>query len=79
MKAKIRVRGKSQSRTALGIVNAYLKLFPDSTLSDLQQAFPKSLNSKSPTDHILVPVAETENHEFSFFLSITLVLLNLNM
>ena len=67
MKAKIRVYGKSQSRTALGIINAYLKLFPDSTLSDLQQAFPKSLNAKSFTDNIIVPEKETRNHEKLFF------------
>ena len=67
MEAKILVRGKSQSRTALGIVNAYLKLYPDSTLSDLQQAFPKSLNPKSFTDSILVPVKETKGYEKQFF------------
>ena len=67
MEAKVRVYGKSQSRTALGIVNAYLKLHPDSTLSDLQQAFPQSLNSKSPTDSIIVPEKETQGHEKLFF------------
>jgi len=67
MKAKIRVYGKSQSRTALGIINAYLKLYPDSTLSDLQQAFPKSLNPKSFTDSIIVPAEEAKKHEKQFF------------
>ena len=67
MKAKIRVYGKSQSRTALGIINAYLKLFPNSTMADLQQAFPKSLNAKSFTDNIIVPEKETKNHEKLFF------------
>jgi len=67
MKAKIRVYGKSQSRTALGIINAYLKLYPDSTLSDLQQAFPKSLNPKSFTDNIIVPEKETRGQEKLFF------------
>jgi len=67
MKAKIRVRGKSQSRTALGIINAYLKLYPDSTLSDLQRAFPKSLNPKSFTDSIIVPAEEAKKHEKLFF------------
>ena len=67
MEAKILVRGKSQSRTALGIINAYLKLYPDSTLSDLQQAFPKSLNPKSFTDNIIVPVKETKGYEKQFF------------
>jgi len=67
MEAKIRVHGKSQSRTALGIVNAYLKLYPDSTLSDLQKAFPKSLNPKSFTDNIIVPEKETRGNEKQFF------------
>ena len=67
MKAKIRVHGKSQSRTALGIVNAYLKLYPDSALSDLQQAFPHSLNPKSFTDNIIVPEKEALGHEKQFF------------
>lgn len=67
MKSKIRVRGKSQSRTALGIINAYLKLHPDATLSELQHVFPKSLNHKSYTDNIIVPVEETLGHEKMFF------------
>ena len=67
MEAKIRVYGKSQSRTALGIINAYLKLYPDSTLSDLQQAFPKSLNPKSFTNNIIVSIEETKGLEKQFF------------
>ncbi|MCL2651091.1 MAG: OmpA family protein [Candidatus Azobacteroides sp.] len=67
MEAKVRVYGKSQSRTALGIVNAYLKLYPNSTLSDLQQAFPQSLNPKSFTDNIIVPEKETKGNEKQFF------------
>ncbi len=67
MKTKIRVHGKSQSRTALGIINAYLKLYPNSTLSDLQKAFPKSLNPKSFTDNIIVPEKEAQGQEKLFF------------
>ena len=67
MEAKIRVHGKSQSRTALGIINAYLKLYHDSTISDLQKAFPKSLNPKSFTDNIIVPEKEAEGFEKQFF------------
>lgn len=47
MQNKIRVHGKAQNRTALGIVNAYLVLFPKATLEDLKQAFPDSLNPDS--------------------------------
>jgi outer membrane protein OmpA-like peptidoglycan-associated protein len=67
MEAKICVYGKSQSRTALGIINAYLKLYPDSSLSELQQAFPKSLNPKSFTDNIIVPEKEALGQEKNFF------------
>lgn len=44
---KVRVYGKAQNRTALGIVNAYMLIHPEATLSDLQQAFPDSLNPDS--------------------------------
>jgi outer membrane protein OmpA-like peptidoglycan-associated protein len=67
MNTQIRVYGKSQSRTALGIINAYLKLHPDCSLSELRQAFPKSLNPKSFTDSILVPEHETKGQEKNFF------------
>jgi len=63
----IRIHGKSQSRTALGIVNAYLKIYPDATLLELQEAFPKSLNQKSFGEHIVVPVEETQGREKQFF------------
>ncbi|MCQ2199538.1 MAG: OmpA family protein [Paludibacteraceae bacterium] len=46
MASKIKVYGKAQSRTVLGIVNAYLILHPESTLEDLNKAFPESLSSK---------------------------------
>lgn len=42
--AKVRVYGKAQSRTALGIAHAYLVMYPHSTLEDLRKAFPNSLN-----------------------------------
>lgn len=41
---KIRVYGKAQNRTALGIVQAYLVMYPHATLADLKQAFPNALN-----------------------------------
>ncbi len=44
---KVRVYGKAQNRTALGIVNAYIVINPQATLADLQQAFPTSLNPDS--------------------------------
>ena len=44
---KVLVYGKAQNRTALGIVNAYLMMYPNSTLADLNRAFPISLNSSN--------------------------------
>ena len=67
MKSRIRVHGKSQSRTALGIINAYLKLHPDATPSEVQKAFPKSLNSRTPGDNLIVPLRETVGNEKSYF------------
>jgi len=67
MKTKIRVHGKSQGRTALGIINAYLKLNPDSTSAELQQAFPKSLNRRCSADNIIIPIEKTVGYEKMFF------------
>ena len=44
MASKVRVYGKAQNRTALGIVNAYLVMYPHATLEDLRKAFPDRLN-----------------------------------
>ena len=45
MASKVRVYGKAQNRTALGIVNAYLVMYPYATLEDLRKAFPDRLNN----------------------------------
>lgn len=45
MASKIRVYGKAQNRTALGIVNAYVVMYPQATLADLRKAFPDKLNN----------------------------------
>ena len=38
MDSKIKVHGRAQSRTVLGIVEAYLLLHPESTKEDLDKA-----------------------------------------
>lgn len=43
MPSKVRVYGKAQNRTALGIVHAYMVMYPHATFEDLQKAFPDSL------------------------------------
>ena len=45
--AKVRVYGKAQNRTALGIVHAYMAMYPHATIEDLRKAFPDSLNPDS--------------------------------
>ena len=47
MASKIRVYGKAQNRTALGIMHAYMLMYPHATLEDLRKAFPDSLNPDS--------------------------------
>lgn len=45
--ARVRVYGKAQNRTALGIMHAYMVMYPQSTLEDIQKAFPDTLNPDS--------------------------------
>lgn len=45
--ARVRVYGKAQNRTALGIMHAYMIMYPQSKLEDIQKAFPDSLNPDS--------------------------------
>lgn len=47
MASKVRVYGKAQNRTALGIMHAYMLMYPHATLEDLRKAFPNSLNPDS--------------------------------
>ena len=44
MPSKVRVYGKAQNRTVLGIMHAYHVMYPYATLEDFQKAFPKELN-----------------------------------
>ena len=43
MPSKVRVYGKAQNRTVLGIVNAYLIMYPHATKADMEKAFPLEL------------------------------------
>ena len=47
MASKVRVYGKAQNRTALGIAHAYMVMYPQATLEDLRKAFPNELNPDS--------------------------------
>lgn len=55
---KVRVYGKAQNRTALGIVNAYLVINPQTTLADLRETFPNSLNPDSGVKQNFVDMNE---------------------
>lgn len=44
----IQVNGKAMNRTALGIIDAYFKLFPKTTFSELKQTFPDNINPSGP-------------------------------
>lgn len=45
--AKVKVYGKAQNRTALGIMHAYHVMYPQATMQDFELAFPKALNTDS--------------------------------
>ena len=67
--AKVRVYGKAQNRTALGIVHAYMVLHPKATLEELRKAFPNSLNPDKGVPENFVYVEEkgtTANFEGYF-------------
>lgn len=58
MDYKVKVTGKVQNSTALGIMNAYLELNPDSTLADLRRAFPNDIAPDNGVAEIFLPVCE---------------------
>lgn len=61
MASKVRVSAKSQKWAALGIIDAYIKMYPHATVDDLNKAFPLSVIKETKTDEpLLVTVAEKE-------------------
>lgn len=58
MASKIRVYGKAQNRTALGIAHAYMVMYPQATLEDLRKAFPNELNPDKGTKEIFIYAEE---------------------
>lgn len=60
MTGKIKVYGKAQNRTALGIVHAYQVMYPQATLDDLRKAFPNSLCPDSGVKELFLPLVEAE-------------------
>ena len=60
MASKIKVYGKAQNRTALGIAHAYLVMYPHATLEDLRKAFPNSICPDKGAPENFLPLAEAE-------------------
>ena len=61
MPSKVRVYGKAQNRTSLGIMHAYLVMYPQATVEDLRKAFPKAdINPDSGVSEIFVHDSEQE-------------------
>lgn len=61
MSSKVRVYAKSQKWAALGIVDAYIKMYPHATLDDINKAFPLStLKGEETNEPLLVTMAEKE-------------------
>lgn len=68
--ARVRVYGKAQNRTALGIVNAYHVQYPHATFEDFEKAFPKALNPDSgwPVNFKRLEECQTENEKGFWFI-----------
>lgn len=58
MTNKVRVYGKAQNRTSLGIMHAYMVMFPHATIEDLKKAFPNELAPDNGTGEIFIYVEE---------------------
>ena len=54
MASKVRVYGKAQNRTSLGIMHAYMVMFPHATIEDLKKAFPNALAPDNGTGEIFI-------------------------
>lgn len=68
MEPKVRVYGKAQNRTALGVMHAYMTINPGATLEDLEKAFPADLAPDNGTKKIFVDHnAETSNGWDGYF------------
>lgn len=62
MESKVKVYAKSQNRIALGIINAYLAIYPEATLDDLRKAFPNTINPDCGSKQIFMTKKEIEAH-----------------
>ena len=62
MANKVKVFGKAQNRTSLGIAHAYVVMYPQATLDDLRKAFPNSICPDKGVPENFLPVEEAEKY-----------------
>ena len=69
MASKIKVYGKAQNRTALGIIHAYVVMYPHATLEDLRKAFPNSIcpDKGVPENFLTVEEADKYNEKMGLY------------
>lgn len=69
MADKVKVYGKAQNRTALGVVHAYARMHPALTLDELRNAIPDSVCPDSGVKQLFLPVAEAKgfNEKMSLY------------
>lgn len=61
MENRIKVIGKSQNGVALGVMKAYVTMYPGTTLADLRKVFPNELApDKGGVKEIFLPCKEAE-------------------
>lgn len=58
MPSKVRVNAKSQKWAALGVIDAYIKMYPHATLEDLNKAFPRSIFAEGDAKQPLLVTME---------------------
>ena len=71
MANKIKVYGKAQNRTSLGIAHAYVVMYPPATLEDLRKAVPNSICPDKGVPENFLPVEEAEKYNANMSLYFT--------
>lgn len=82
MVSKVKVYGKAQNRTALGIVQAYLVMNPKATMTDFRKAFPNNLCPDKGVSENFLPLKEAlavnSQHDMSLYFAKDDEILKLN-